>query len=221
MKPDWNIILKVAIVAAIIAAMATSVLSAQSSSQTRLLEQGLKAIEAGEPLKAFEIWEQAEEPGYTVARHYLQLAAKESMKGRYEKATQQYYWSLNGPFTHPAERQAFENDLLYLELLMTPEEFEERFGSKNEKELPQAVRLFWKSADPLPTTPSNLRLIEHYRRVPQAIEQFPDENSPLEFDDRGKACGCDLVSPIKCKILIYRLKTVEKSMSFISDFFCS
>ena len=187
MNSDWNIIRRVAIVAAIIAAMATSVLSAQPGSQTRLLEQGLKAIKAGEPLKAFEIWEQAEEPGYTVARHYLQLAAKEGMKGRYEKATQQYYWSLNGPFTHPAERQAFENDLLYLELLMTPEDFEKRFGNKKIHELPEAVRLFWESADPLPTTPSNPRLIEHYSRVAEAIEQFPDENYPLGFDDRGKA----------------------------------
>ena len=119
MNPDWNFIRRAATAAVTISAVVTSLLSAQPGSQARLLEQGLKAIETGLSLKALEIWEQSEEPGYTVSRHYLQLAAKEEMKGHYEKATQKYYRSLNRPRTHPAEKEAFENDLPYLKLLMT------------------------------------------------------------------------------------------------------
>ena len=187
MNPDWNFIRRAATAAVTISAVVTSLLSAQPGSQARLLEQGLKAIETGLSLKALEIWEQSEEPGYTVSRHYLQLAAKEEMKGHYEKATQKYYRSLNRPLTHPAEKEAFETDLPYLELLMTPEEFEERFGNKKEHELPQSVRLFWENADPLPTSPVNPHLIEHYARISEAFERFPDENSSYGFDDRGKA----------------------------------
>ena len=154
-------------------------------------EEGMAAKAGGDIEKALDLWGKAadltEIPPYFLAVEYIKLVAGESVTTDYETATQMIYRALNGNVDHTADHKAFEEDLLYLELLMTPEDFEKRFVNKNENELPQAVRLFWESADPLPTTPSNPRLIEHYSRVDEAIEQFPDENSPFGFDDRGKA----------------------------------
>jgi len=187
MFPDWNFIRKPTLAAAAIAVLASTLLSAQSARQSPLLRQGLQALETGDTLKALQAWEQAEDPGYAIARYYLHLAATLKLKDHYDKATRLFYRELNGSFDLPAGKQAFEKDLLYLKLLMTPEEFENRFGKKTERELPQAVRLFWENADPLPTSPANPRLIEHYARVAEALNRFPDESSPLGFDDRGKA----------------------------------
>jgi len=186
MFPDWNFIRKPTLAAAAIAVLASTLLSAQSARQSPLLRQGLQALETGDTLKALQAWEQAEDPGYAIARYYLHLAATLKLKDHYDKATRLFYRELNGSFDLPAGKQAFEKDLLYLKLLMTPEEFENRFGKKTEREIPQAVRLFWENADPLPTSPANPRLIEHYARVAEALNRFPDESSPLGFDDRGK-----------------------------------
>ena len=153
-------------------------------------EEGMVAKAGGDVVKALDLWKKAadlaEIPPYFLAVEYIKLVAGESVTTDYETATQMIYRALSGNVDHTADHKAFEEDLLYLELLMTPEDFEKRIVNKKEHELPQAVRLFWESADPLPATPSNPRLIEHYSRVAEAIEQFPDENSPLGFDDRGK-----------------------------------
>ncbi len=47
------------------------------------------------------------------------------------------------------------------------------------------IRNLWNSKDPTPTTDLNERLIEHFRRIRFAHENFPDIIPPY-YDDRGK-----------------------------------
>ena len=157
------------------------------------LSRGLKAKQAGEYEQALEIWLQARpelpEASYAIGSEFIRLASEQRMKPYYEQATGMYFWGLGGGLKTEQNIDAFEEDLLYLKLLMTPGEIEKFPDSEDayDEERLSAIRLYWENADPLPTTPSNPRLIEHYSRVAEAIEQFPDENSPLGFDDRGKA----------------------------------
>lgn len=157
---------------------------------TAWLDEGLKLKQKGKNEQALAAWAKAmevlPEGSYVIAREYVKLVAEQQMKKYYDRATVIYYRSLIDAPKREMDRQEFEKDVQVLKLLMKTEEFEERFGNREEHELPRAIRLFWESADPLPTSPSNPRLIEHYARISVAIAQFPDENSPLGFDDRGK-----------------------------------
>lgn len=162
---------------------------AQQLSATQIYQEGMQAKERGEFEKAFHTWEKAgEQTGYAIGREYLKLAAELAHKEKYETATRMYYRVVSEALSHTADRRAFSEDLLHLELLMKPDEFEKKFElvKSNDAELQKAVRLFWENADPLPAEPVNPRLVEHYGRISEALSKFPDESSPLGFDDRGK-----------------------------------
>ncbi|HMB96922.1 MAG TPA: GWxTD domain-containing protein, partial [Balneolaceae bacterium] len=164
-------------------------LRAQLSTLSEIYEQGMEAKERGEFEQSFLIWEKAgKQPGYAIGREYLKLAAELAHKEKYETATRMYYRGVSEALSHPADRRAFSEDLLHLELLMKPDEFEKKFElvKSDDAELQKAVRLFWENADPLPAEPVNPRLVEHYGRISEALSKFPDESSPLGFDDRGK-----------------------------------
>ena len=49
---------------------------------------------------------------------------------------------------------------------------------------PDFVRMFWQRRDPTPATPSNERLVEHYRRVLYAMQHFSSGQKP--WDKRGE-----------------------------------
>jgi len=195
-------------------------LRAQSSTLSEIYEQGMEAKERGEFEQAFLIWEKAgKQPGYAIGREYLKLAAELAQKEKYETATHMYYRGLSEPLSHPADQRAFNEDLLHLELLMKPDEFEEKFElvKSDDAELQKAVRLFWESADPLPAETVNPRLIEHYGRISEAHSKFPDESSPLGFDDRGKM-WVRFGKPDKKQNIDLQLSRGE-IYNFVSDFF--
>ncbi len=180
----------------------------------------MEAKERGEFEQSFLIWEKAgKQPGYAIGREYLKLAAELAHKEKYETATRMYYRGVSEALSHPADRRAFSEDLLHLELLMKPDEFEKKFElvKSDDAELQKAVRLFWENADPLPAEPVNPRLVEHYGRISEALSKFPDESSPLGFDDRGKV-WVRFGEPDKKQNIDLQLNRGD-IYNFVSDFF--
>jgi len=195
-------------------------LRAQLSTLSEIYEQGMEAKERGEFEQSFLIWEKAgKQPGYAIGREYLKLAAELAHKEKYETATRMYYRGVSEALSHPADRRAFSEDLLHLELLMKPDEFEKKFElvKSDDAELQKAVRLFWENADPLPAEPVNPRLVEHYGRISEALSKFPDESSPLGFDDRGKV-WVRFGEPDKKQNIDLQLNRGD-IYNFVSDFF--
>ena len=71
-----------------------------------------------------------------------------------------------------------------VEMLMTDAENAEHDSLSIDRRGP-FIRQFWNSKDPTPTTDLNERLIEHFRRIQFARENYPDIIPPY-YDDRGK-----------------------------------
>ncbi|MDZ7318170.1 MAG: GWxTD domain-containing protein [candidate division KSB1 bacterium] len=69
-------------------------------------------------------------------------------------------------------------------IILTPLELN-RFESAPNVAKKKLFKIFWKQRDPDPSTPENERLMEHFRRVKFARENF-HFTAPPYYDDRGK-----------------------------------
>jgi len=69
-------------------------------------------------------------------------------------------------------------------IILTPFELNQ-FESVSDTSKKNLFKKFWKQRDPDPSTPANERLMEHFRRVKYAKENF-HFTAPPYYDDRGK-----------------------------------
>ncbi|MBN2289277.1 MAG: GWxTD domain-containing protein [Candidatus Glassbacteria bacterium] len=69
--------------------------------------------------------------------------------------------------------------------IITPDERSEYTQTRTIEQKKAFFRKFWKSRDPLPTTEYNERLVEHYRRLNYAKQNYHIKQTK-GYDDRGK-----------------------------------
>ena len=98
-----------------------------------------------------------------------------------EEASEAFYGGLN-------DIQDQEHiDRLYVdckELITKPEEEKWKDSVRSASEQLEFLKIFWKRRDPNPINPINERLIEHYRRLNFARQNYSKAFSPW-YDDRG------------------------------------
>ncbi|NOZ60434.1 MAG: GWxTD domain-containing protein [Calditrichaeota bacterium] len=100
--------------------------------------------------------------------------------GEYRKCSDNYFLGMEKLTDHDMLDYLFDEQ----KILLTKEEKKE-FESAPYAEKKRVFIKFWKSRDPDPSTPENERLIEHFRRVKFARENF-HFTAPPYYDDRGR-----------------------------------
>lgn len=100
--------------------------------------------------------------------------------GDYRSATESFFQGLD-----QLEDAALLDELFdELKVILSPFELNQ-FEAANPAQQKVLMKKFWKQHDPDPSTPENERLMEHFRRVMFARENF-HFTAPPYYDDRGK-----------------------------------
>ena len=152
-------------------------------------ERGLEETNLGNIEEGLTIWEEAadnlEEPDFRIARSYINVAVANRLKDRYLKASEIYYWGLEGEIDEN-EQAPLLQELEYLKPMLGRREHL-RLVERVEQQDPSVLNEisdFWESIDVTPLTDYNERLIEHYERINYSLENFSKSDSG-ELDDRG------------------------------------
>ena len=114
--------------------------------------------------------------GKVEAQAHLEMAILSQMARNFEAA--QHLYEAYIARLPEAERSIFQE----ISPVASKEEMEV-YDRTPEDRKAEMVRRFWNRLDPTPLTPVNERLIEHYRRVAYARQNFPGGKQP--WDDRG------------------------------------
>lgn len=131
--------------------------------------------------EAIEVLRKGLEVNLTYSPLYRLLAEAYLVTGNVILFTESYYYWL----TTTNDPEDMTLDFQLAELAMSEEDQLEFTGVAP---LQQAGWLaeYWKKQDPNPVTIQNERLVEHFRRINYAQQNFRTSVSPLGFDDRGK-----------------------------------
>ncbi|MFQ5648931.1 MAG: GWxTD domain-containing protein [bacterium] len=122
-----------------------------------------------------------------IAFAFVELVAEKEAVRNYEQATEMYYWGVANP---DLSKQAVE---IRREIdRLAPIAGEQRVKiwvellKKKDRRLLRELKAFWVRRDPIPTTKTNERLLEHWRRIAHARSKFrQDDNTVYGTDDRG------------------------------------
>lgn len=128
-------------------------------------------------LKAFELITPAM-PDYARAR--IRMSEVYFELKDFKAATEKYFEGIENLADQEMLDYLFEEQ----QVILTPVELN-RFESASYDTKKKLFKIFWKQRDPDPSTPENERLMEHFRRVKFARENF-HFTAPPYYDDRGK-----------------------------------
>ncbi len=124
-----------------------------------------------------------------VATAFVQIVAEHDLDRYQEMATEMFYWGYSGGPTQSAsaaeEIMAEGRRTSALVDSATAAEWE-ALGRAAPELLSLSIKKFWVERDPTPTTLVNERLLEHWRRIAYARQNFVyNRSSPFDTDDRG------------------------------------
>ncbi|MDZ7376102.1 MAG: GWxTD domain-containing protein [candidate division KSB1 bacterium] len=100
--------------------------------------------------------------------------------GEYRSATESFFQGLDQLEDAVLLDELFDE----LKVILSPFELNQ-FEAANSAQKKVLMKKFWKQHDPDPSTPENERLMEHFRRVMFARDNF-HFTAPPYYDDRGK-----------------------------------
>lgn len=158
-------------------------------------EQGQALREAGNPEEALLLWLRARDsltaaaaadPRIGVA--FVETVAAHALERYEEAAASMFYWAFSGQQPDDdARREIMAEGARTFSLAdSTTADRWADVGRSAPVALALAVKRFWIETDPTPTTMTNERLIEHWRRVVYARNNFVyNRSSPYDTDDRG------------------------------------
>ncbi|RMF66040.1 MAG: GWxTD domain-containing protein [Calditrichaeota bacterium] len=159
-----------------------------------LYEKGLQEKKLGHWRKALETWREGQAssggrlaPDPRIGIGFIELATENQAKSFYEDASRLYFWGLTledwSPYSEVLTREVERVAPL------ADEETAARWRNLLESKDPalgEALRVFWLKRDPIPTTPKNERLLEHWERIAYARAHFKkDSTSVYGTDMRG------------------------------------
>lgn len=165
----------------------------RSKTAQQYYQEGNEYAEDGEYEKALQVWAEAQDSlsqsDFRISQSYVELATEERMTSYYEKASEIYFWGLEGDRIKEEERDAFERELRYLEPII-----EKKSAGKLEDDLENdpaslknSIRSLWEDTDLTPFTDYNERLLEHWERIAYAEEHYSSKKADgsLVIRDRG------------------------------------
>ena len=141
---------------------------------------GLTLMAMGEPKPAIRQFDDYYKNHPRDARPLIQIANSFMDLGETKKAS---HYFLTG-VVHLRDRKTLHNLFLQIKGIATKSEIR-RYEALPLKKRGLFFRRFWGRRDPTPTTETNERFTEHYRRVRHAKSHFPSVTPPY-YDDRGK-----------------------------------
>lgn len=174
-------------IALILFGTATSVLAQPQ----RAYERGVEELYRGNITQALDIWytsySQNDAVDSRIGFEYIRAVTERSMRSYFEPATEMYMRALtdgDGTDSRIAIRQEIER--------MQPiigegiyRQWMEWWNNRNQRLGPD-MKGYWTQQDPTPAKPTNERLIEHWKRIAAAKEQFTkNNNTPYGTDDRA------------------------------------
>ncbi len=157
-------------------------------------EMGKTILENGNWEHALQIWYQGKK---TLNNHglsdsrlgiaFIELATEKRARDYYALATEMYYWALQNANWHKYQdlyNQEFKRVMPLLEIEKR-NDWDKRL-SKRDTTLTADLLEFWITRNPVTSTTTNERLIQHWERIAYAREHFNlASNSPYLTDDRG------------------------------------
>jgi hypothetical protein len=109
----------------------------------------------------------------------LSLTRIETERGNAEAAERAYWEAVDRIATSLGAALMFE-DIKYI---VADEEMDEYAGLSSDRRKQEFFRTFWARRDPTPSAPRNVRLVEHYRRLLAAEDQFEYYGFRTPFND--------------------------------------
>ncbi|MFQ5631571.1 MAG: GWxTD domain-containing protein [bacterium] len=157
--------------------------------------RGQQFRKQGEWKKALKIWQKSRtalemlgKSDPIIGRAFIELATEMHAKEEYAQATEIYFWGFSKVDTS-IFRDELRQEIAFLEPLLSKAGLPEwrltleQGGRKFYLKLKQ----FWTEQDPIPTTPQNERLLEHWERIAFARKNLQkNKTPPYGADDRAK-----------------------------------
>jgi GWxTD domain-containing protein len=162
-----------------------------ATSQSDLYQQGIARRDSGNWRQALEIWLAARDllkaqntvdPRIGLA--FIELVTQKEAEEYYQRASDMYLWGFSQDSRFKEE--ALQEVDRIMPLLSEKEQSEWRQLTADSTII-MKIRTFWAIKDPLPTTETNERLVEHWLRIAHAKENFKNDKSTVYgTDDRGQ-----------------------------------
>ncbi len=158
-------------------------------------EAGRALIDAGDAEGALAFWVGMRDSLFThavadarIATAFVQAVTENDLERYEEVATMVFYWGFSGVVTGAARQEVLDEGRRTFTLVDSMAvEYWDAVGRQDPKALSLAIKRFWIERDPTPTTPLNERLIEHWKRISYARENFAyNRSSAYDTDDRGR-----------------------------------
>ncbi|MFQ5536041.1 MAG: GWxTD domain-containing protein [Gemmatimonadota bacterium] len=165
-----------------------------SAQAERWYSLGLERLDRGDVQGALDVWYEAWDSLSSAGIHdpriglaYVELVAREELRGEYETASEIFGWGFSGHELAPYMDEVREEVARTLPI-MTPEAARrlQALMDAEDPEVLREIRLFWMQKDPTPNTPKNERLLEHWERIAFARDRYVrGRYTPYGTDDRG------------------------------------
>jgi len=159
-------------------------------------ERGQELIADGDPEAALQYWVTvrdslaaagAQDP--RIATAFVAAVAEHDWLSQYAAvASQIFYWgfSIEVPGEEVREEILAEAARTFALTDSSVAKYWAEEGQNDPRSLALAIKNFWIEQDPTPTTAENERLLEHWRRIVYARQNYVyNHSSPYETDDRG------------------------------------
>lgn len=120
---------------------------------------------------------------------YIEKITELKLEDRYSNASEIYLLGLSSR-NDPAFKEDFAKEIERLEPIVTEKtlgRWNNLLGKGHLQKLGRSIKTFWKLGDPIPSTPINERLIEHWERLAYAKKHFTKSSSWIYgTDDRAR-----------------------------------
>ncbi|MDX1619093.1 MAG: GWxTD domain-containing protein, partial [Balneolaceae bacterium] len=205
--------------------MIVSTVTAQSNSDYReILHRGDEAVQNGNIEKGLTLWESAAagpseqltDPRIGIS--YIETVTRERLTDRYAQATEMYYWGLSNPF-HPTYEDELKREIERLKPIADVEEYrhwKDLLDDGKLRTLGESITGFWESMDPTLDTRFNERLVEHWKRIAYAKENFRLSNSTVYGTDERAMVYLKYGEPSRIRDGVIDLN-ISQIMNWIND----
>jgi len=167
-------------------------ISEVQQNEKELLEQGFKLEKENKFEETLKLWGSAtaelEVPSLKIATEFLRISTENNLAGYYRTASALYTWSLSkaDEISLTFNKPAINEELDRLEVLVGGDQKSKwkELLKKNDPEIIKQMRMFWEQLDLTPAKLINERLIEHWKRIAYAKQNFGSDDDPPFFTDK-------------------------------------